>query len=245
MQNEQAISLRLGTYNIRNITDHYEKRLPLLKKTVDLMKCDIIGLQEVSFDEKIKNQIKDINHNDSYIPFYGESQLKIGEVHGKEDPCFNIDGNSILLNKNIISNFSEQEKDSFMKLQETLVLHISATRVVHMVKFHVSKNGFTTKINFVNVHLHHTIDDENVRLYQTKTIINWIHKKTNPKEEVNVIVGDFNATPESETYNLITKNGYTSLFSKFNGVEPEKTFHNKMDAPFKDTDPDGTFDYIL
>ena len=39
--------------------------------------------------------------------------------------------------------------------------------------------------------------------------------------------------------------GYISAHSNIYGKEPEKTFHNKIDAPFKDNDPEGTFDYFL
>ena len=94
------------------------------------------------------------------------------------------------------------------------------------------------------LHFHHIIEDELIRVYQAQTLIKWVEINTKI-EDFTVIVGDFNATPDSITYKLFIDSGYESLHLKFYGTEPEKTFHNKMDAPFKDTDPEGTFDYIL
>jgi hypothetical protein len=60
-----------------------------------------------------------------------------------------------------------------------------------------------------------------------------------------IIVGDFNAQPNSETYKMIINSGYISCHLHKHGREPEKTFHNKMDCDTKDNDEEGTFDYIL
>jgi hypothetical protein len=39
-----------------------------------------------------------------------------------------------------------------------------------------------------------------------------------------MIVGDFNAVPESLTYNHLVKAGYTSTYKAVHGKEPEFTF---------------------
>jgi hypothetical protein len=37
---------------------------------------------------------------------------------------------------------------------------------------------------------------------------------------------------------------YISTYKKVHGKEPAKTFPTGLKAPFMDTDPEGTFDYI-
>ena len=64
-------------------------------------------------------------------------------------------------------------------------------------------------------------------------------------EDLIIIAGDFNALPNSDTYNLMINSGYVSSHYNKYGKEPEKTFHNKMDCDTKDDYDEGTFDYIL
>jgi len=75
-------------------------------------------------------------------------------------------------------------------------------------------------------------------------MLRWIELNTQ-REDLIIIVGDFNTLPFSATYNHVIDNGYVSAYYTHNSCEPLKTFHNKMEAPHKDTDDDGTFDYIL
>jgi endonuclease/exonuclease/phosphatase family metal-dependent hydrolase len=144
--------------------------------------------------------------------------------------------------------FLEKNSD-FIKVWEKN-LHLSAERVAQMIKFNF-KNTENNLI-FVNCHLHHTIEHEKIRVYQVNNILNWIkieiensENSLNSENNIVIFVGDFNALPNSESYNMIINNGFLSLFKEFHGKEPEKTFHNKMEAPFKDNDPEGCFDYIL
>ena len=43
--------MRVATFNIRNTTDRYDERLPLIQAAVATMAASVIGLQEVSFDD--------------------------------------------------------------------------------------------------------------------------------------------------------------------------------------------------
>jgi endonuclease/exonuclease/phosphatase family metal-dependent hydrolase len=219
--------LRIGTYNIRNVTDYYEKRIPLLINTINNLNADVIGFQEVSFSDK--NQLDDILREGAYTQFLAETQLNYAKVNQHVDKEFNIDGNAIVVNLGIIDDGVEHK-----------VLHISPIRCAHMVSFR--RNG--VNVNYVNVHLHHVEEEEVIRVYQMKSILKWIEFNTT-NEELTFLGGDFNTLPNSETYNLITKSGYASIHHKIVGTEPELTFHNKMDAPFKDDSEPGTFDYIF
>jgi endonuclease/exonuclease/phosphatase family metal-dependent hydrolase len=88
------------------------------------------------------------------------------------------------------------------------------------------------------------IEEEIIRIHQAKYLLKWIDINTS-KDSFTLILGDFNFLPSSDSYNFMLNEGYISAHSNIYGKEPEKTFHNKIDAPFKDNDPEGTFDYFL
>jgi endonuclease/exonuclease/phosphatase family metal-dependent hydrolase len=96
----------------------------------------------------------------------------------------------------------------------------------------------------MNVHLHHLVDEEIIRVYQMRLALKWLENNSLPND-FNIIVGDFNCQPGSQTYELVNQQGYKSAYVLKHGREPMKTFHNKMDCDTKDDDEEGTFDYIL
>jgi len=236
--------------------DNYHLRKNLLKETFDNMYCDVIGLQEVSFLKN--NQLNDLNFPTAnineifskesniisnkgpkkiYKQYCSESQINIKQMFPNQDKEFNIDGNAILSSYEF-----EKNKNGVIYLSDHKILHLSAERVAHMLIYNFYESEL--RIIFVNCHLHHVIDDENIRLYQTKNLHKWIDYVSKETDFV-FVVGDFNALPEELTYKYFQTNGFFSVHKEFYGREPEKTFHNKMEAPFKDCDPEGTFDYIL
>lgn len=58
-------------------------------------------------------------------------------------------------------------------------------------------------------------------------------------------MGDFNATPDSKTYSLMTEAGFKSAYKEVNGQEPEITFPTGLQAPFMDTDPPLCLDFMF
>ena len=58
-------------------------------------------------------------------------------------------------------------------------------------------------------------------------------------------MGDFNATPESITYRLMTDAGFKSAHKTVHGQEPVITFPTGLQAEFMDTDPPLCLDYIF
>ncbi len=227
------------------------------------MNCDIIGLQEISFvnynqlnDLLSENSIPELHqrnintHNNNnketlskselqkqYKQYCCESQINIKQIFPNNDEKFSIDGNASLS-----SLLYEKGQNEVLYLEQHKTLHLSAERVAQMLiyKFTNSDKRFI----FVNCHLHHVIEDEMIRLYQSKILCKWISKEAD-KVDIVVVVGDFNALPYGLAYNCFLENEFVSVHKQFYGCEPEKTFHSKMDAPFKDTDPEGTYDYIL
>ena len=58
-------------------------------------------------------------------------------------------------------------------------------------------------------------------------------------------MGDFNAEPQSLTYKEIIKEGFKSSYFEANKSEPKITFPTGLQAPYMDTDPPLTVDFIF
>jgi endonuclease/exonuclease/phosphatase family metal-dependent hydrolase len=233
--------IRVGTFNIRNVTDHYEKRLPLLKEAIYEMNFDICAFQEVSY--MIHNQLSDFYEANEYNQFLASTQLNYAKVNQISDEKFNIDGNAFLVRPSFLEDkFPTEIQNMEYKIEKYhKILHLSPLRCAHMLK--VTHPSFG-KINIINCHLHHVETEEIIRLYQMNSLLKWIAIETE-EEDLTLLLGDFNTLPNSETYNFIISEGYLSSYKQVHKNEPDHTFHNRMDAPHKDNSDNGTFDYIL
>jgi len=226
-------TLKLATYNIRNTTDEYEFRKKLFPKIISQINPDIIGFQEVNFLGL--NQLNDLFHNQEarelFTHFKAKTQLDYKETNDIKDKAFQIDGNALLARKSFL------ESSDLINHQ---VLHLSPIRNCQLLSFNLKE----IKVNVINLHLHHLETEEVIRVHQMKCILKWIEKISNA-EDLNIILGDFNCDPNSDTYRLIKQFNYKSCYFERNGKEPENTFHNKMDCPSKDASDEMTCDYIF
>ena len=91
--------------------------------------------------------------------------MNYGKANDIKDSNFNIDGNSICLRKEI------EKKSELIKHQ---VLHLSPVRNAHCVSFLLQG----IKIHFMNLHLHHVVEEENIRQYQMKLALKWLENIT-------------------------------------------------------------------
>ena len=138
----------------------------MFPEIVSQLNPDVIGLQEVSFLEY--NQLDDLfshlNKND-YSQYSALTQMNYGKANDIKDLTFNIDGNSICFRKSFENN------SEYVNHQ---VLHLSPVRNAHCLSFLLQ--GF--KVHFMNLHLHHVVEEENIRQYQMKLALKWIENIT-------------------------------------------------------------------
>jgi len=230
----KPVSATIATYNIRNTTDRYLERRELLKTTIFDAKADIMGLQEVAFGKggQLDDLITTSFGNELYDQYNAETQMKFQELHVLQ-PDFRIDGNSFIVSKEF-----GNENGKVLK-HETL--HLGGCRVAQRLLVEFSNN---IQVWIVNCHLHHIIEHGMIRQFQAFDIATWMNSAT--KDSANVILmGDFNAPPFEPAYETLKKFGFQSTYSTIHNEEPKKTFPTGLKAPFMDTDPDGTFDYIF
>ena len=76
----------------------------------------------------------------------------------------------------------------------------------------------------MNTHLHHTIEEHSTRDKQIHEIIYWLEHTIGSDKDIYIIMGDLNATPDSDTYQSLINTQYTSLYHHIHQKEPSLTF---------------------
>ncbi|EQC32520.1 hypothetical protein SDRG_09846 [Saprolegnia diclina VS20] len=96
-----------------------------------------------------------------------------------------------------------------------------------------------------NVHLSSGDDEEGLRTDQITKTIQWLLAMQTESIAGIVIVGDFNCVPDGGCYRTIQALGFRSAHQLLHRKEPEKTFHQGLEAPTKDVGDEKTLDYVF
>jgi endonuclease/exonuclease/phosphatase family metal-dependent hydrolase len=92
-------------------------------------------------------------------------------------------------------------------------------------------------------HLHHVPADRALRDDQAQALLAWLD--TAPPGDAQVVVGDFNATPDEPACERMRAAGFRSAHAEANGADPRVTWPSGLQAPGMDTDGNpGCLDYI-
>jgi len=207
--------LTVATFNIRNITDRYAQRKPLLGAAFAQLGADITGLQEVVFSPP--------RQDDFLAEQLPERHLRSFDARMATHPNF---GNVILLATGDVQAHEQ--------------LTLSMGRVVHRVLIALPNQR---TLWFANTHLHHTPGDAAVRVEQCEAIVAWLAAA--PAADATILVGDFNTPPSEPAYGIMTSAGFRSASFEANGAEPAVTWPSGIQAPTMDTEGDpACLDYI-
>jgi endonuclease/exonuclease/phosphatase family metal-dependent hydrolase len=96
---------------------------------------------------------------------------------------------------------------------------------------------------FVVTHLHHVPADDGTRAEQAARLLEWL--QGTPANDAMVLVGDFNATPDSEAVRRLCDAGFRSAYELANGADPAVTWPSGLQAPAMDTDGEPScLDYV-
>lgn len=202
------MQLRLATFNIRNVTDRYDERKPLLGAAFAAISADIIGLQEVMFSAPRQDDYLSAQLPERHYRAFTSRHAKYTDF-----------GNAILCGVGDVLAHEE--------------LRLSRGRSVQRVL--VALPGQFT-LWFANTHLHHKPDEPEVRVEQATDIVRWMAEA--PAADLVAVVGDFNTPPHEPAYAVMLAAGYRSAYAEANGAEPAVTWPSGIQAPTMDTDGD-------
>ena len=210
--------LRLATFNIRNVTDRYVERRPLLGAAFAALEADIAGLQEVGFRAG--------KRQDDFLAVCarerGRAYLSL-DSRSERLPEFGL---ATLFSAGAVAVHEE--------------LPIGLGRTAQRALFDLP--GQRT-LWFANTHLHHKPGEPRVRDEQVERIVAWLENA--PAADAMVLVGDFNAPPHEPAYGRMLAANFRSAFFEANGTEPKVTWPSGIQAPTMDTEGDpNCLDYI-
>ena len=213
------LTLRIATFNIRNITDRYEERRPLLGAAFAGINADVIGLQEVIVTDGGPENPRQDDFLSSQLP----------ERHYK----------AVLSRHETRRYFSNAILCGAGEIQVHEELRLSTGRSAQRILVMAGETTFW----FANTHLHHKPEEPWVREDQARAICAWMAEA--PRADASFVVGDFNTPPHEPAYGVMTSAGYRSAFLERNGAEPAVTWPSGIQAETMDTDGDpNCLDYI-
>eukprot|EP00357_Protocruzia_adherens_P008556 CAMPEP_0114983834 /NCGR_PEP_ID=MMETSP0216-20121206/6923_1 /TAXON_ID=223996 /ORGANISM="Protocruzia adherens, Strain Boccale" /LENGTH=270 /DNA_ID=CAMNT_0002345867 /DNA_START=144 /DNA_END=956 /DNA_ORIENTATION=- len=221
--------LKVATFNIRNTTDRYSERLPLIQNCLRQVNADIIGLQEVVFRSG-KNQVPALlegygtRRMESHI---SELQFPYETFSKTEDPEFALDGNLVL-------------HDSSYPVLASSDIHIGIDRCAQKRLLKIDGH----RVWMVNTHLHHLKEDFQIRKAQAEGLITWMELDVLADDAVFLTL-DMNDHRDSSCYKLFIEAGFKSAYRTVNGDEPAFTFPTGLKAPYMDTDGHLSADYVF
>ena len=202
------------TLNLRYTANRWQERFPMIVDLLHAEQPDFVGLQEVSLKVQQAHLIQGVlNYLNPEQPY------KLRVADDSFEPA--ILANAILSRYPIIEHERLCLPDNF--------------RIAQRISVTVNEKI----LNIANTHLHHKpYKDESIRLPQMKALVDWLNSQVC---DGVILMGDFNARPESETIDYARKS-FQSAYEAIHSREPDKTFPTPLIE--KDFKP-RTIDYIF
>ena len=209
------MELIVATFNIRNITDRYAERKPLLQAAFAAMSPQIVGLQEVVFTRERQDDM-----------LAAAAPTRAYTSYDARMATHRNFGNAILVGIGAVQAHEEITLSHGRVAQRVLIL-LPNQRTLW----------------FANTHLHHVPAEPALREQQARMICDWMDDA--PAADATIITGDFNAPAYEPTYALMGARGYRSASMEANGAEPTVTWPSGIQAETMDIDGDpNCLDYI-
>ena len=210
----KKMKLRVATFNILNTSCRYEERMPYIIESISRLNSDIIGLQEVNIEGN-SDILKTKGYNVEVV-MLPKSHLSSFE------PNFCIDGNAILIRKNI---------DIIEKYE---LIYSNQLRAALFLKLRIENKEFI----FGNTHLDHLTDARS--LIQVKELLEFCKRFENIPI---IITGGYNFAPYSIPYQTITEK-FRSSYKEINKREAPITFPTGLLGKYANMSENGSPDYI-
>lgn len=198
MDNSYGMNIRVGTLNLRNTSDRWKERAPLLIEQLLALRPDILGLQEVRVPVKQARWIVDqVNRR---VP-EDEAQYRFYQTN-KTGFAGRLEGIAIMSRLPIL------EKE-WLDLQ-------GGSRIAQRVRVAPYPGA---AFDFYNTHLHHKRDADEMRLEQVVRLLGWMDEHPGVPQ---VLAGDFNAQPPAPPIQFVTER-LRSAHVAVHGREPDRT----------------------
>ncbi len=218
--------VRVATLNIWNRMGPWEERLVAIRKEIERLQPDILGMQEVLvLPEHAFDQASAVADGFGYHIAFGRSP----------DAGPYTMGNAIL---------------SRWPIARTLVFGLPGTDE-HRCLVHAEIDSPVGKIPFFSTHLNWKFDESSIRQLQVQSLVRFVAANAPPAHYPAIVVGDFNSEPDSDEIRFLRGLGslgghsvhYHDAFGHV-GQGPGVTY--AMNNPYAALlrEPDRRIDYI-
>lgn len=211
------LNMQVLTYNLRNLSDRWAERRPLVVDLIGATNADVIGFQEVSVPLRQLKQIFDRVHTATEARYQYYLAPKRGGVV--------YEAVGLAVRRPLVAHSVE------------MIALPGGARIAQRARVRV--NG--VEVVVANTHLHHKpYNSEDVRLPQMQALIDWLQ----PFDLPTILMGDLNAKPGSST--MAHALGYlNSAYAAMHGAEPLKTFPTPLRYHDLRDDMQSAIDYVL
>jgi len=206
----------VATLNLFNRDAEWERRFPLVVEQMVELRPDAIGFQEIDLmlDQGmwIARRVNSaMTERPHYRVRHAGSPGRLASLHG-------------------IGTAARIEC-----LEHEVLDLMSHDRIAQRMVFAVDGAPFV----FVNTHLHHVVEAQDVRVAQLERIIGWLDR--DERGLPTVVLGDFNSYVEEPAVAYM-KARFRSAYETIHGQEPDWTWTTPVNK--WDNAPHGTLDYI-
>ena len=198
--------MKVITLNLRYTANRWHERFPMIVDLLHREQPDFVGLQEVSLKIQQAHLVQGtLNALNPAQPY----QLRVAD--DAFEPA--ILANAIL-SRYPISGHERIGLPKNFRVAQRIAVDVKGKR-----------------LNIANTHLHHKpYRDESVRLLQMQALIDWLDAQSC---DGIILMGDFNAPPESNTIQY-ARQSFQSAYRSVHRCEPDKTFPTPLvDRDFK------------
>ncbi|MEX0750867.1 MAG: endonuclease/exonuclease/phosphatase family protein [Dehalococcoidia bacterium] len=212
-------TIRVATLNLRNASDRWLERAPLLLAQFVELAPDVIGVQEIHVPTRQGEWIvRKVNERlpDDAAPYVLHQANKTG-FQGKRE------GIGIMTRLPTLSHDSIDLRGGH--------------RVALRARLRAPDGGV---FDFYNTHLHHEASAGDMRLAQARRIIEWM---ATHDDVPSILVGDLNATPDMPPVGAVGER-LRSAYALVHGCESAGTVPTPLNAVWGQR-PAKTIDYIF
>jgi endonuclease/exonuclease/phosphatase family metal-dependent hydrolase len=213
------MTVRVATLNLRNASDRWLERAPLLLDQFAELSPDVIGVQEIHVPTRQGEWI---------VRKVNERMARGGAPY-------------VLHQSNKTGLQAHREGIGIITRLETIAVDSIDLRGGHRVAQRARLRADDgTEFDFYNTHLHHTAEAADLRLAQAERILTWI---ATHDDVPSIFVGDLNATPDAPPVTSVAGR-MRSAYALVHGGEPDGTVPAPLNSEWGVRAPK-TIDYIF
>lgn len=196
----RTVRVKVMTINLRNDSDEWKRRFPLIAAEIDRLEPDIIGLQEIEIADDAAEHLNDLLAARGHAKYNLFQKRKPG-IRG----FFTGEGVGIMSRWPIVEKHHED---------------LPEMRVSVLARIKHPSGGF---IDMTNTHLHHMggAEADGIRLEEAKQTIDLVDR--NDDCWPTFLTGDMNTTESSQALKQFVSAGFVDSYRKVHGAETATT----------------------